>query len=323
VTRPAVWTLYAMLVVIWSSTWVAIKIGLEDVPPLLGAGVRFTLAGAGLLALAAALRRPLRTDTALAATLGLLPFALSYGLIYWGEQHIPSGLAAVLFGVMPLYVAFMAATLLHDEPLRARLLAGIGVAVAGLVVAFGESIALGDEELAALGALACVAAPVASAFGNVAIKRRGGGLDAVVLNGWAMLGGGALLLAVSAAGESWGEAELTARSGGSIAYLAVIGSAVPFVTLTVLLRELPAVTMSFITLLLPFGALAFGAVLYDEAISAPALAGAVLVALGLLVAQRRPGAVARQPDLNTSERARRTLKRDGSRAARASAREHP
>jgi len=98
---------------------------------------------------------------------------------------------------------------------------------------------------------------------------------------------------------------------------------VPFVAMTVLLRELPAVTMSFITLLLPFGALAFGAVLYDEAISAPALAGAVLVALGLLVAQRRPGAVARQPDLNTSERARRTLKRDGSRAARASAREHP
>jgi drug/metabolite transporter (DMT)-like permease len=70
-----------------------------------------------------------------------------------------------------------------------------------------------------------------------------------------------------------------------VAYLAVIGSAVPFVTLTVLLRELPAVTVSYITLLLPFGALAFGAALYDERITVVAVAGAVLVAGGLLIAQ--------------------------------------
>ena len=65
----------------------------------------------------------------------------------------------------------------------------------------------------------------------------------------------------------------------------MIGSAVPFVTLTILLRELPAVTMSYITLLLPFGALAFGAALYDEPVTLPAVAGAALVACGLLVAQ--------------------------------------
>src|SRR6185295_1001703 len=107
-------------------------------------------------------------------------------------------------------------------------------------------------------------APLASSIGTVSIKRRGHRLDAIVLNGWAMLGGGLLLLAVSALTEDWGTASWTAHAIGSIAYLAAFGSALTFVTLTILLRQLPAVTMSYITLILPFGALIFGASLYDE-----------------------------------------------------------
>jgi len=285
VSRAVVWTLYAVNVLIWSSTWVTIKIGLEDVPPLLGAGVRFAIAGAGLLVLARALGRPLRTDAILATLLALLPFAGTYGLIYWGEQYVPSGLAAVLFGVMPLYSATIASVALADEPLRARLVAGIAVAIGGLTIAFGESLALGDAEWAVLAATACAIAPLAAAIGNVAIKRRGQTLDPIVLNAWAMLGGGALLLAASAPLEAWAEAAWSAQAVGSIAYLAVIGSAVPFVTLTILLRELPAVTVSYITLLLPFGALAFGAALNDEHITVAAVGGALLVATGLLIAQ--------------------------------------
>jgi drug/metabolite transporter (DMT)-like permease len=159
------------------------------------------------------------------------------------------------------------------------------VAIGGLSLAFGESLALGHAEKALLAATACAIAPLAAAIGNVAIKRRGNRLDAIVLNGWAMLGGGALLLALSAPTEDWGAAAWSEQAVGSVAYLAVIGSAVPFVTLTVLLRELPAVTVSYITLLLPFGALAFGAALYDERITVVAVAGAVLVAGGLLIAQ--------------------------------------
>ena len=187
--RSVVFALYAGLVVIWSSTWVAIKIGLEDLPPLLSAGIRFVLAGVVLLAVARLLGRPLRTDARLAGLLALLPFAGAYGLIYWGEQYVRS-----------------------------------------------------------------------------------------------MLGGGLLLLAASVGAEAW-EVTWSGRAVGSIAYLALVGSAVPFVTLTLLLRELPAVTVSYITLLLPFGALAFGAALYDERVTLPAVAGAALVAGGLLVAR--------------------------------------
>src|ERR671933_1142711 len=128
-SRALVWSSYALLVGIWSSTWVAIKVGLEDIPPLLGAGVRFAVAGLGLLVLARARGRSLRTDAVLAAILAALPFAAAYGLIYWGEQYVPSGLAAVLFGVLPIYVALIPSVPLRDEPLRARLFAGVLLAL--------------------------------------------------------------------------------------------------------------------------------------------------------------------------------------------------
>jgi drug/metabolite transporter (DMT)-like permease len=281
-------TLYAMLLVIWSSTWVAIKIGLEDCPPLLGAGIRFAAAGLVLLGITAARGRSLRTDSRLAGILALMPFAFAYGLVYWGEQHIPSGLAAVLFGVLPLYTAFLGAVLLPDQPLSARLVTGILIAIGGLALAFAESADSGDPELALAGAAALAAAPLGASVGNISLKLRAGELDAVALNGWGMLGGGLLLLAASGLGESWGDAAWTAESVGSIAYLALIGSAVPFVALTVLLRHISAQATSFLAMLLPFGALVFGATLYSEAITIRALAGAALVALGLLIAQALP-----------------------------------
>lgn len=284
-SRALVFALYGLLVLIWSSTWVAIKIGLEDCPPLLGAGARFALAGLVLLVIAAAQRRSLRTDWLLAAVLALAPFALAYGLVYWGEQYVPSGLAAVLFGILPLYMAVLGAMLLPDEPLRAPLVLGVMIGIAGLALAFLESVELGAAEKAALGASALALAPVGAAVGNIAQKRRAAELDAVVLNGWAMLVGGLVLLFASAVSEDWGEFVWSAESVGSIAYLALFGSAIAFVTLTVLLRHISAMAMSFLAMVLPFGALLFGAALYDEAITARALGGAALVAGGLLIAQ--------------------------------------
>jgi drug/metabolite transporter (DMT)-like permease len=295
VRRPVVLGLYAVLVLIWSSTWVAIRIGVHDVPPLYGAGLRFSIAGIGLLAVCAALGRRLRSDWRLVAILAVLPFASTYGLIYWAEQYIPSGLTAVLFGVLPIYTAALVLVFLRSEPVHSRFFLGVGIAISGLVVAFGESMALGHTERAGLAAAAVVLSPLASAIGNVSQKRRGGDVEVLSLNGWAMLGAGLLLLVVSRAAESWSEADWTGEAVASMLYLAVFGSAVTFVVLTMLLRELPAVTMSYLPLILPFGALLFGWALEDEALTAPAIGGAVLVAAGLYVAQRTPSSPAAAP----------------------------
>ncbi len=283
--RSAVWILYAACVLVWSSTWVVIAVGLEDIAPFFGAGIRFALAGLGVLAAAAALRRPLRTDWVLAATIGILPFATTYGLIYWAEQYVTSGLTAVLFGVLPLYVALLAAVFLPAEPLRLRLLAGVAIALGGMVVAFWQSLDLGSGEHTALAAAAVVLSPIASAVGNIAIKKRGATVDPLVMNGWAMLGGGLLLLAVSAPIEDWSATVWSLESVGSIVYLAVLGTGFTFVTLTVLLRELPTVTVSFISMIIPFGALALGALIRDEAVTVLAVGGALMVVAGIGVAQ--------------------------------------
>src|SRR5690349_16572638 len=277
--------LYAGCVLVWSSTWVVIAVGFDDIPPFFGAGIRFSLAGLGVLSATALLRRPLRTDFVLSTIVGLLPFAVSYGLIYWAEQYVTSGLAAVLFGVLPLYVALLAAIFLPDEPLRPRLIVGVLIALAGLVLAFSESLDLGTGEHTALAALAVVCSPIASAIGNIAIKKRSKDLDALVMNGWAMITGGVLLLAVSAPTEDWGATEWSAASIGSILYLAVLGTGFTFVTLTILLRELPAVTTSFISMIIPFGALTLGAIFRDETVTALAVFGALLVVSGIVVAQ--------------------------------------
>ena len=282
--RSVVWTLYAGCVLVWSSTWVVIAVGLDGVAPFLGAGIRFALAGLGVLTAARLLGRRLKTDFRLAALVAALPFATSYGLIYWAEQYVPSGLTAVLFGVLPLYMALLAAATLPEEPLRPRLLAGVAVALGGLALAFGQSLHLGGRH-AGLAAAAVVLSPLASAIGNVGIKRRGGRLDPLALNGWAMLGGGVLLLAVSALSESWGATAWSADSVFSVLYLALFGTGFTFVTLTVLIRELPVVTTSFISLVIPFGALALGAIVRGEKVTALAVAGAVLVAFGIAVAQ--------------------------------------
>jgi drug/metabolite transporter (DMT)-like permease len=102
-----------------------------------------------------------------------------------------------------------------------------------------------------------------------------------------MLTGGIVLLVISAFAESWGDAEWSPGAVASVVYLAALGTGFTFVTLTVLLRELPAMTVSFISLIIPFGALVLGAIVRGERITALAVAGALLVAAGIAVAQLR------------------------------------
>lgn len=162
-----------LLVGVWSSTWLAIKSDLEDCPPLLGAGMRFTPAGLVLLAIRVRRGGTVRTDRTLAIVLALFQFAGTYGLVYCGEQRVTSGLAAVLFGALPFYTALLGAAILPDVPLTRTLLGGIALAIGGLALAFAESTGHGDAGRSLAGAAAVAAAPVGIAIGNVTLKLHG------------------------------------------------------------------------------------------------------------------------------------------------------
>lgn len=196
VPMPATLAIYAGLCVIWSSTWVWIRVGLHGAPALTGAGVRFVLAGALLLAWSLARGQKVRlasADRSFVVLLSVILFAAPYGLVYAAEIKLTSGLAAVLFSCLPLFAVVIADRLLPDEPLSWIRLAGIGAGVGGLAVVFHGALALRAGTSAVLAMVGLLIAAALSAMAQVLIKRRGE-YDWRIVLGWSSTLGGLLLL---------------------------------------------------------------------------------------------------------------------------------
>src|SRR5947207_14690595 len=125
------------LCVVWSSTWLAIKIGLRDLPPISFVAIRFLIAIIVLIAVSAGRVRLLplhRADYVALAFTGILMFAINYTLLFWGELHVSSGLAAVLQATIPIFGMIFAHWMLPDEPLRLQKLTGASLALAGVAL---------------------------------------------------------------------------------------------------------------------------------------------------------------------------------------------
>src|SRR5216684_2183255 len=137
--KLAIVAAYAVLCVVWSSTWLAIKVGLRDLPPISFVAIRFVIAVAVLMAVSIGRVRLLptrRSDYCLLGFTGLLMFALNYPLLFWGEKYVSSGLAAVLQATIPIFGMLFAHLLLPEEPMRWQRLAGALLALDGNPVRF-------------------------------------------------------------------------------------------------------------------------------------------------------------------------------------------
>jgi drug/metabolite transporter (DMT)-like permease len=208
-----------MLCVIWGSTWLAIRIGLQGAPPFLAASLRFLLASITLAALAIAFRSKWpanRTEWWLVVFVGLVLFTADYGLIYWGENNgVESGLSAILFATLPLQTALVANAILPGERLTIQKLAGIGLGFGGILLIFRGQIGTAGLDKA-FPMVAIVLSATCAAFATVAIKRWGHATDPITFNAAAMAVGTASLAVVSlAAGESWRTPSWPEASGPS------------------------------------------------------------------------------------------------------------
>lgn len=283
-----------LLCLVWSSTWYAIRICLEEQPPLASAAARFWLAGAAM-ALAAPWLRARERQPAPPAWLwglvGTLNFAGSYGVLYCAEQVVPSGIAAVLFGLFPLLMAVSGAMFL-GERLTARKAVGTLVAFAGIVAVFGD----GHSGEGLTGgslpyALLLLLSPIVSAVGTTVLKKYGAGASSVLVNRNGMLLGAALLTALALATEDPAAGTWTGRGLAALVYLAFLGTALTFGIYFWLLRTTPASRLALITYVTPILAMLLAAAVGDGTMGASAWAGAGLVAGGIalvVTGKRRP-----------------------------------
>lgn len=271
-----------------------IKLGLRDLPPLSFAAARFLLATAILSAVVAARgsRLPRGREWLLLAQTGVLAFGLNYGLLFWGEQHISSGLAALLQATIPVFGMLLAHPYLPGERLNARKMAGALLGVVGVGVIFSHQ--LGAEGSMALwGSAAVVAGAVFVAWANVLVKARGLKLDASVLSagqmacGFVALASAALVLEGSPARLRW-----TPLAVVCLLYLTLVGSVAAFLLFYWLVRHVDVTKTMLIALVTPLAAVLLGVAVLGEEVSWRTVAGGVIIMSGvaLVVLRRAPRA---------------------------------
>jgi drug/metabolite transporter (DMT)-like permease len=282
--RPAVPLLVALLCLIWGSTWIAIRFGLQDQPPLSSAAVRFLIAGAAMALLtpwlgAREASPPPSAPVWIAA--GTCNFAISYGVLYIAETVVPSGIAAVLWAVFPLLMAGSGALFL-SERLDGRKAAGFLVSFLGIATMFLSDLGgIGGERWP--WALLLLTSPVVAAIGTTVVKRFGSGTSSVVLNRNGMLLGGALLAAAALLAEDPLAMPWTGRALLALGYLSLVGTALAFGVYFWLLRHTAASRLSLIAYVTPALALLLGAVCGDGELDARAVWGTALVVGGVVL----------------------------------------
>jgi drug/metabolite transporter (DMT)-like permease len=278
---------YVFCCLLWGSTWLFIKLGLRDLPPLTFAAARMTLAALVILPFAARARfaglRP--RDWIRIAAVGLLQIGAPYALLFAGQQWVTSGLAAVLFATFPVWLLLLARALLPGQPLTAAKIGAALLGIAGvgvLQVPAMRQLSFGAQ--AAFGGVFIIAAAILVALANVLIRRLLAHHVPVVLTFVQIASGALLLILLASLLEHGRVAVWTPRASAAVAYLAVFGTAIPYLFLFWLLPRIPVAAIGAIPLLDTSFAVFLGTVVLREPLEPTLLAGGALVFAGAALA---------------------------------------
>ena len=277
---------------VWGTTYLAIRVALETFPPALLGGIRFTVAGI-VLALVLAARGvplpPLASWPAL-AVMGVLMISVGNGLVVWGEQWVPSGIAAVIVAALPFSTAVVEAFLPDGERVNARTVTGMSIGFAGILVLVWPDLfaSTAGRSMFALAAGGILLAEFGWALGSSYAKRQPKESNPFVASALQMFFGGLLMVIVGTVRGEWSMLSFTTRTVVAEVYLIVFGSFAGYAAYIYALKHLPLSTVSLYAFVNPIIAVLLGTLILDEPFGLRIVGASALVLAGVAVVRQRP-----------------------------------
>jgi drug/metabolite transporter (DMT)-like permease len=290
-TRPSTWEVllaFSIIYFVWGSTFLAIRVGVGEVPPFLLAGMRFFIAGVILYAWMRAKRTPSPTvsEWGSATLLAILIFVFDYGLLFWAEKRVPSGIAAVMMATIPVFMTLSEIFIMKTQRMTARLAMALLVGVGGVVVLVGHSSGLGDSPIDTLGTCALLFAAISWSVASGLSRKLTLPQSKAMSSAAQMFAGGILLTITSASlGEFRGFrfGAVSSKAWLSLAYLIVAGSIMGFTAYVWLLHHESPTKVGTYAYVNPVVAVLVGYFFGGEAVGPRTIVGTLLVLVSVVV----------------------------------------
>jgi drug/metabolite transporter (DMT)-like permease len=295
-SHPSRWRIllaFAIIYLVWGSTFLAIRVGVREVPPFLFAGMRFFAAGIVLYAWmrAKGTASPDRRQWAAILLLATLIFVFDYGLLFWAEKRVPSGIAAVMLATIPVFIALAEILFLRTQRLTPRLGFALLVGIGGVAVLVGPSADLGEGAIDKAGAFALIVAAISWSIAAILTRKLPLPESKVMSSGAQMLAGGILLTLTSAMlGEFKGfdVRAVSTRAWLALLYLIVAGSIIAFTAYVWLIHHESPTKVGTYAYVNPVVAVLLGYFLGGEALGARTIVGTLLVMVSVIVITATP-----------------------------------
>jgi len=296
INRPPTWKVllaFSIIYFVWGSTFLAIRIGVREVPPFLLAAMRFCLAGIVLYAWMRVKGEasPTGRQWASASLLAVLIFVLDYGLVFWAERRVPSGITAVMLATIPVFMTLSEVLFLGTQRLTARLAGALLVGIGGVAVLVSHNLSLGEVPIDSSGAVALIVAAISWSVASALTRKLPLPASKGVSAAAQMLSGGVLLaLTAGALGEFRGlHLQAVSRTAWiALAYLIVAGSIVAFTAYVWLIHHESPTKVSTYAYVNPVIAVALGYFFGGESVGPRTLLGTLLVLISVVVITTTP-----------------------------------
>ena len=289
-SRPAAWKIllaFAIIYIVWGSTYLAIRVGVQEMPPFLMAAIRFTVAGIALYAWMriTGIPSPTWREWKAASVLGALMFLIDYASLFWAEQRVPSGIAAVILAAIPVCITLLEIVFLRTQRLTIRLGLGLLVGVVGVAVLMNPSASLGEAPIDRGGAIALLVACAGWSIGTIVSKRLILPESKAMSAGAQMLSGGVQLLVLAAVAGEFGHFhihDISGRAWFSLVYLIIAGSIISYTAYVWLLHYESPTKVGTYAYVNPVVAVILGSAIGGETFGRRTLLGMALIVVSVV-----------------------------------------